>query len=202
LVLHALAALAEAGADEAVLVVNEGFAAGVEEALAAAPPALSVEIVRRTTASSLETFSIAAEHLRDAACGLVAMVDGVFAPGAAEGFGRAAAALPVDEGLIGVTDRRDDDKPLRVAFDASRSISAIGAGAEGSPWSTAGLYRLPRRAFERAPGALADGLGALRALLGELVAPAPGLRAHPLGLVIDVDRPDDLGEAERLGNAS
>jgi NDP-sugar pyrophosphorylase family protein len=202
LVLHALAALADAGADEALLVVNEGFADGVEAALAAEPPALPVELVRRTTASSLETFSVAAAQLRDAPCALVAMVDGVFAAGAATGFGRAAATLPAAEGLIGVTDRPDEDEPLRVAFDAERRISAIGRGAEGSAWSTAGLYRLPRRAFERAPGALAEGLGALRALLGELAHDRPGLRAYPLGLVIDVDRPDDLGEAERLGSAS
>lgn len=198
LVLHALAALRDAGADHAVLVVNEGFANAVEEALEESPPALPVELVRRTTASSLETFCVAAGHLLAAPSALVAMVDGVFAPGAALAFGREAAGLADDEGLIGVTDRRDDDRPLRVAFDAERRISAIGPGAEGSRWSTAGLYRLPRRAFERAPGALAEGLGALRALLGELVPGGVALRAHPLGEVIDVDRPDDLSDAERL----
>lgn len=202
LVLHALAALHDAGADHAVLVVNEGFAAGVEDVLAEMPPALTVELVRRTTASSLETFSVAAGHLQAAPCALVAMVDGVFEPGAALSFGREAAGLADDEGLIGVTARRDDDKPLRVAFDAERRISAIGPGADDSPWSTAGLYRLPLRAFERAPAALAEGLGALRALLGELVPNGVPLRAHPLGEVIDVDRPDDLGDAERLRSAS
>lgn len=202
LVLHALAALKDAGADDAVLVVNEGFAGAVAEALEESPPALPVELVRRTTASSLETFSVAAAHLLATPCALVAMVDGVFVPGAAQAFGREAAELADDEGLIGVTDRRDDDKPLRVAFDAQRRISAIGDGAEGSCWSTAGLYRLPRRAFERAPGALAEGLGALRALLGELVPDGVALRAHPLGEVIDVDRPDDLGDAERLRSVS
>jgi choline kinase len=202
LVLHALAALHDAGADHAVLVVNEGFAAAVEEALEQTPPALPVELVRRTTASSLETFSVAAERLQAAPCALVAMVDGVFEPGAAAAFGRAAAELADGEGLIGVTDRRDDDKPLRVAFDAERRISAIGPGADGSPWSTAGLYRLPRRAFERAPAALAAGFGALRMLLGELVPDGVALRAHPLGEVIDVDRADDLRDAERLRSVS
>ncbi len=202
LVLHALTALHDAGADQVVLVVNESFAAGVEKALEEEPPVLPVQLVRRTTASSLETFCVAAERLHAAPCALVAMVDGVFAPGAAAAFGREAAGLPEDQGLIGVTDHRDDDKPLRVAFDAERWISAIGPGAAGSPWSTAGLYRLPRRAFERAPAALAEGLGALRLLLGELVPSGVALRAHPLGEVVDVDRPGDLCDAKRLRGAS
>jgi len=181
------------------VVVNERDAGAVEAALRAEPPPIPVELLRRTTASSLETFSLVAERLRAESRALVAMVDGVFEPGAARRFGRAARALgEEDDGLIGVTDRRDEDRPLRVALDPEGRILAIGPGAEGSPWATAGLYLLPARAFALAPGALAEGLGALRHLLARLVPAGLRLRAERLGAVVDVDRPDDVAAAERL----
>jgi hypothetical protein len=130
------------------------------------------------------------------------MVDGVFEPGSASRFGSVArevvnaSAGDAPDGLIGVTDRRDEDRPLRVALAEGGRILAIGLGAEGSPWSTAGLYLLPERAFARA--ARAEGLGALRDLLARLIEWGIRLRAEPLGVVVDVDRPDDLAAAEIL----
>jgi len=49
---------------------------------------------------------------------------------------------------------------------------------------------------------LEEGLGALRAYLERLVEMGVALRAHPLGAVVDVDRPDDLQEAERAGEGA
>ncbi len=201
LVCHALAAVAEAGAREAVIAVNDRDADAVGSALRDDAP-IPFELVRRTTASSFETFALLAPHLRGESHALVAMVDGVFEPGAASRFGDAARELvgasaeDAPDGLIGVTDRRDEDRPLRVRLGAGGRILAIGPGAEGSPWSTAGLYLLPERAF--ASATLAEGLGALRDLLARLVGLGLRLRAEPLGVVVDVDRPDDLAAAELL----
>jgi NDP-sugar pyrophosphorylase family protein len=198
---HALSAVAEAGACEAVIAANDRDADAVGSALRDDAP-IPFELVRRTTASSFETFALLAPHLRGASHALVAMVDGVFEPGVASRFGDAArevmeaSAEDAPDGLIGVTDRRDEDRPLRVSLGAGGRILAIGPGAEGSPWSTAGLYLLPERAF--APATLAEGLGALRDLLARLVVLGLRLRAEPLGVVVDVDRPDDLAAAEIL----
>lgn len=202
LVRHALAAVAEAGAREAVIAVNDRDAEVVAAALRDDAPPIPFELVRRTTASSFETFALLAPHLRGESHALVAMVDGVFEPNAASRFGDAArevveaSAEDAPDGLIGVTDRRDEDRPLRVRLGAGGRILAIGPGAEGSPWSTAGLYLLPERAF--ASATLAEGLGALRDLLARLVVLGLRLRAEPLGVVVDVDRPDDLAAAELL----
>ncbi len=201
---HALEAALAAGAREARIAVNERDAGMVERVLEADPPALPVTILCRSTASSLETFARLAPWLREVGRhAIVAMVDGVFAPGAAAGFGRAVAGLAAapesgSEGLIGVTDRADDDAPLRVAFDAERRVRAIGPAAAGSLWASAGLYCLPARAFDLAP-APHDAAGArLREFLVGLVGAGLRLRAHLLGTVVDVDRPDDLAEAEAL----
>jgi len=209
LLYHALSAVAEAGAQEAVIGVNETDAESIQRALACEAPLIPVTLLRRSTASSLETLVFVAPHLRDGTPrSLVAMVDGVFEPGAAHGFGHEASSLGTmqdeyeAEGLIGVTNRPDEDRPLRVAFDAERRIHAIGPGAESSPYSTAGLYLLPERAFALAPSALASGLGALRAFLTLLVERGVRLRAHPLGHVVDVDRPDDVAAAECLARSA
>ncbi len=199
LLVHALRAVADAGAADAVVVVNEDFADAVRAELGRTAPPVPVQLIRRTTASSLETFAVASTELAGEPRALVAMVDGLFPPGAAARFGEAVRRLLAvgdAEGLIGVTDRRDDDRPLRVLFDADRRISAIGPGAGASSWATAGLYLFPGRAFDEAPAALESGLGALRAFMQQLVEQGARLRAHPLGDVVDVDRPDDVAAAE------
>ncbi len=202
LISHALSAVAEAGAREAVIAVNDRDADAVGSALQDDAPPIPFELMQRTTASSFETFAFLAPRLRDESHALVAMVDGIFEPGAASRFGDVARELTEvstedpPEGLIGVTDRRDEDRPLRVTFEAGGRILAIGPGAEGSPWSTAGLYLLPERAF--ASALRAEGLGALRDLLARLVGSGLRLRAQPLGVVVDVDQPDDLAAAELL----
>jgi NDP-sugar pyrophosphorylase family protein len=209
LLAHALAAVAAAGAEDAFVAVNERDAAAVERYLASAPPPLPVRLLRRSTASSLETFANVASALlaEGATHALIAMVDGVFPAGALPAFAAAAARIvggdPAGvEGLIGVTRRPDDDRPLRVLADACGRILAIGSGAGASPLATAGLYLLPERALRRGPELLADGGGALRELLSSIVREGMALVACELGDVVDVDRLDDLEAAEELAGCA
>ncbi len=206
---HALAAVAAVGATEAIVAVNERDGDAIANLLAAAVPALSVRLLRRTTASSLETFANVASALlaggdRHA---LIAMVDGVFPPGSLPTFASAAACVlrgdeAAPEGLIGVTRRPDEDRPLRVLAEPGGRILAIGPGAETSPLSTAGLYLLPERALRRGPELLEAGGGALRELLSAIVREGVVLEACDLGEVVDVDRLDDLTAAEALAGCA
>jgi NDP-sugar pyrophosphorylase family protein len=205
LLLHALAAVAAAGASEALVAVNERDAGAVEALLASAPPPLPVRCLRRSTASSLETFANVASALlaEGARHALIAMVDGVFPRGALPAFAVAAARIvrgdaAAAEGLIGVTRRPDEDRPLRVLRGARGRILAIGPGAEASPLATAGLYLLPERALRRGPELLISGGAALRELLAAIVREGMTLEACELGEVVDVDRLDDLAAAEEL----
>ena len=77
---HALSAVAEAGAREAVIAVNDRDADAVVSALRDDAPPIPFELMQRTTASSFETFAFLAPRLRDESHALVAMVDGVFEP--------------------------------------------------------------------------------------------------------------------------
>lgn len=202
---HALAAVVAAGADAVVVHTSARDAAAVAAWLRTSPCGIPVKVLERDTASSLETFARLCPELtaEDAAHALVAMVDGVFPPDGLARFARAAARIRRGdgrgaEGLVGVTRRPDDDRPLRVRTDARDRVQAIGPSAEESPLSTAGLYLLPRRALLRGPEILAAGGGALRELLSVIVREGVALEACELGDVVDVDRPDDLAAAEAL----
>ena len=205
LLAHALAAVTAAGADEIVVHVNDRDGDVVTAWLAGSAGALPVRCLRRTTASSLETFArLAPELLAGGEThALVAMVDGVFPREGLVKFARAVARIRSGaeagcEGLIGVTRRPDDDRPLRVRTGADARVLAIGPAADGSPLSTAGLYLLPRRAILRGPELLAAGGSALRELLAGVVEEGVALAACDLGEVVDVDRPDDLEAAEAV----
>lgn len=207
LLAHALAAVAQAGATEVLIAVNDRDAGAARAALAMPP--LPIRWLRRTTASSLETFSHLARALLDegAKHALIAMVDGVFAPGAPARVARATQRILrggccAPEGLVGVTRRPDDDRPLRVLCREDGTVLAIGAGAEASRLSTAGLYLFPERALRRGPELLAAGATALRELLAAIVREGILLEAVDLGDVIDVDRADDLAAAEELAGCA
>ncbi len=184
------------------IAINERDAVRAEAAVGAASPPFPLHWIRRTTASSLETFSLLVPALADGDAALVAMVDGVFPPDGLVRFAEAVARVrdgtDAMEGVIGVTARPDDDRPLRVRTDASGRVLAIGADAGAARLSTAGLYFLPRRALLRGPALLAAGGGALRELLAAIVREGVRLRACDLGAVVDVDRADDLAAAEAL----
>lgn len=205
LLAHALAAVAAAGASEVLVAVSERDADAAEALVAAAPAPMSVRWLRRTTASSLETFACVASALlaEDTRFAVIAMVDGVFPTGSLGAFAAAAARIVRGDagdtlGVVGVTRRRDEDRPLRVRADARGRVLAIGPGAEQSPLATAGIYLLPARVLRRGPELLAAGGGALRELLAAVVREGIALEACELGEVVDVDRLDDLQAAREL----
>jgi hypothetical protein len=79
----------------------------------------------------------------------------------------------------------------------SPRVTAIGAAAAGSGWATAGYYLVRATILREAAAARRDGLGALRAFLGRLHDRGYTLAALPVAGGVDVDRPSDVGEAER-----
>ena len=202
---HALAAVRTVGAQSVTVHVNDRDGDAISRWIDSRGLRGSVGVMRRTTASSLETFArLAPELVRGGEPhAIVAMVDGVFSARGLARFSQDARALASGasevEGILGVTSREDDDRPLRLRIGDRDRIVAIGRGAESSLLSTAGLYLLPRRAILRGPELLAAGGGALRELLAAIVAEGVALAACDLGEVVDVDRPDDLEAAEALG---
>ncbi|MGH7859917.1 MAG: hypothetical protein ACREQY_21535, partial [Candidatus Binatia bacterium] len=128
---------------------------------------------------------------------LLLTVDAIFAPGALAGLARAGlAAGPA--GTLAVTTFIDDEKPLHVAVDERRTVTALGVTASGSPWITSGMYFFHPVVYAHVAEARRRALGALREFLALLLEKGCRLGAFPVEQSVDVDRPEDIAVAERL----
>jgi NDP-sugar pyrophosphorylase family protein len=159
-------------------------------------PALDVEFIVKTTASSLESFR---EVVGRGPAGplLVSTVDAWCAPEDFARFAAAAARRPDDATVLAVTPLVSDEKPLWVTVHADGGIGAFGKAESGLV--TAGVYRISDRARRLAPLAR---LGRLREYLGWLLEGGEPLYAEIIETVVDVDRGLDVASAEALARAA
>jgi NDP-sugar pyrophosphorylase family protein len=151
-----------------------------------------LRIVRRTTPSSMESLFTLAPHLAGERF-LLLTVDAVFGPRLLPAF--LARATDADV-VLAVHRFVDDEKPLRVAADATGRVKALGAAAETSPFITAGLYVLEPRVFAEVEAARAAKLDALRQFFSHLLGRGYAFRAVEVEKTVDVDRPEDIAAAE------
>jgi len=196
LIEHVLGAIAAAGiADVACIFNAESEADAVEAYCRRRGTGPRLQIIRRTTPSSMESLFALAPHLGDGPF-LLLTVDAVFAPTVLRDFLAAAAAHADADVVLAVTDFVDDEKPLRLALAADGRVTAIGDNAASSPLITAGFYVFQPRVFREIDAACAAGLTALRQWLGHLCG--RGFRVYGVrtGKTVDVDRPQDIATAE------
>ncbi len=193
---HVLASIAETGAREVVVIVNEDSTAVRDHVVARAWP-FAIRWIVETTPSSMHSFLRVVETLAEAGDEgpfLLSTVDtvapaGAFARFAAEARGRGADVT------LALTDPGDDEKPLLVRLDGTR-VTAL--GGEAGPYATAGYYFVRASILREADAARADGVSALRVFLARLLARGYRLDGVPAPGSVDVDRPDDIESAEHV----
>jgi NDP-sugar pyrophosphorylase family protein len=182
---------AAAGITAITIIVNESERECVEW-VRARFPALDVDFIVKTTASSLESFR---EVTRRGPAGpmLVSTVDAWCAPEDFARFATRAASRPEDATVLAVTPYVSDEKPVWVTLDASGRLEALGEAGGGLV--TAGVYRVSDRA-RRPP--VTPALGRLRDYLGWLLRSGEPLYGEVIETVVDVDRGEDVASAEAL----
>jgi NDP-sugar pyrophosphorylase family protein len=195
LIAHVTRALVGSGIRRIAMVLNSRGKA-VEEYCRRSFPQIEWSVAYRDTAHSLETFTVLRDVLLPAPF-LLSTVDALAHPEAVRCFTSLAGARR-EVVVLGVTDWVDDEKPLWVRFDRDGSVTALGEAARGSGWVTAGLYRMMPAVFSFLDGPKGRGFRALREFLHHTLASGGDVAALPVGKVVDVDRPADLLEAERL----
>lgn len=195
---HVLGSVAAAGIGEVACIFNaEPESDAVEAHCRDAFPHLDLQVVRRTTPSSMESLFALAPHLR-ADPFLLLTVDAICGPLVVPALLQGFAEHPDADGVLAVHGFIDDEKPLRVRTDAAQRITAIGAAAADSRLITAGLYVFTPRIFDEIPAARAAGYTALREFLSHLCAHGYPLFAAQVPKTVDVDRPEDIVAAEEL----
>lgn len=187
-----LRGLAEAGFPAATVIFNESIAAACSDVIRAAFPEMRLDVIRRGTRSSYESFLAVVPA--DTACTMiVSTVDAMMPPGTLRDFVRAASGRPRGSLVLGVTDHIDDEKPLYVACDGDGRITSL--GRDPTRYVTCGVYCFPAalchaRAGEHHPS--------LRRFLGALVEDGVPAYAVDCGRTVDVDHPEDIADAESL----
>jgi NDP-sugar pyrophosphorylase family protein len=196
LIERVLRSVAQAGIHEVACILNaETESDAVEDHCRRVLPELQLHIVRQTTASSMESVFALAPQLHGGRF-LLLTVDAVFGPAVLPLLLQSVTRFPDADGVLGVHDYIDDEKPLRLRVDTDGHITAIGPKAGDSGLITAGLYVFAPRIFAEIDAARAAGCGALRGFLAHLCERGYRLHAARLPKTVDVDRPEDIAVAE------
>ena len=189
-----LGAVAAVGVREVACIFNQD-ADEVEAHCRRSTHGLDLQIIRRTTPSSMESLFTLAPYLGDEPF-LLLTVDAVFAPAVLRDFLAGAARHANADGVLAMTDFVDDEKPLRLAVDADGRVTALGPAAATSAQITAGFYVFHPRLFAEIEVARAAKFNALRQWLIHLQGRGYRLYGAAVGSTVDVDRPQDIAIAE------
>ena len=157
-------------------------------------PHLDLDIIVKTTASSLESFLEVTGHLGSNPA-LISTVDAWCYEKDFVSFVRAATQYPSDALVLGVTPFVDDERPLWVQLDPTGRVTSL--GEKSGNVVTTGMYLVPPRIRRLS---VPDGMGRLREFLTWVVKEGLPVYAVLIHTVVDVDRPEDVATAEKLEN--
>ncbi|OGR88507.1 MAG: hypothetical protein A3J74_05140 [Elusimicrobia bacterium RIFCSPHIGHO2_02_FULL_57_9] len=185
--------LRQAGiSDFTVLFNSKGRA--VSKDLEACFPKIRWSFLVADTASSWESFRLICQDMaRRANRFVISTVDSLIPPAEAARFTREMESRGVDAGLA-LTGFIDDEKPLWAQIGADGSIAALGQQVRHRVHATSGLYYMTARLARRMPETAAH--NCLRRYWTALVSSGARVGGVVLSKTIDVDRPQDIKEAE------
>lgn len=164
-----------------------------------------VQLVVKTTPSSMHSFSELGRLLRGNGRFIVTTVDTIFHPSDFSRYVAAYEAAPGDvEGMMAVTSFVDDEKPLYVeARESDKEIVAF-RDTPAEPESgirefvSGGIYGLSDAAVDVLEDCLDRGVSRMRNYQRALVEAGLHLRAYDMGKIIDVDHAGDIRKAEEF----
>ena len=199
LIEHVLVSMAEAGATEVVVIINEDSVA-VRDHVTTSKWPFALRWIVETTPSSMHSFLRLIETLAadgDDGPFLLSTVDTVAGPQTYAQFMTEARRQKDAAVILALTSPGSDEKPLLVRCAPGNSrVLAIGAAAAPSVHATAGIYAIRGSILREAEAARRDGIDALRIFLWRLLDRGYHLAGIPIAQSIDVDRPDDIRTAE------
>lgn len=182
-----------AGIQDFTVILNTRGGA-VSESLLSAFPKASWDFRVADTASSWESFRLVARALSKRTGNfLMSTVDSLISPEDVARFAREMGSRDAPAGLA-LTSFVDDEKPLWADLGPEGLVRALGPQARSSRHVTAGLYYLTRDLAQKMPEASAH--RSLRQYWTSLVATGLPVAGVVLTKTLDVDRPEDLLEAE------
>ena len=157
-------------------------------------------LVVKTTPSSMHSFFELSPHLTDGPF-CMTTVDTIFRPEEFKSYIRAvrqAVERGEADGMMGVTDYIDDEKPLYVDTDESLNITGVLDRSSSCRFISGGIYGLTASAIETLQGCMERGESRMRNFQRALVADGRRLKAYPFTKVLDIDHASDIQKAEQF----
>lgn len=193
------------GASRICVIVNEHMTEVREylESLRAAS-SVRIDLVVKTTPSSMHSFYELASILRGGGRFIVTTVDTIFREDDFAGYVRAYGAAPEDvDGMMALTSFVDDEKPLYVETGSDMDIKAFQdtPSPDGSEWDeyvSGGIYGLGDKSADVLEECLREGVSRMRNYQRALVAAGLRLKGYDMGKIIDVDHAEDIRKAEEF----
>lgn len=200
LIEHVIRNFLAAGIRSLVIIFNEDER-DCEEWVRARFSELDLQIIVKTTASSLESFREVAARLGPGRA-VVSTVDAWCRAEDFVEFVREAGRRPAEATVLAVTPFVADERPLWVRMDESGRVTSLGGDA--GDVVTAGMYVIPERVrrLTLPAGAKPEGAARLRDFLAWLVVKGEPVHGVRIPIVVDVDRGEDVALAEELARRS
>ena len=188
------------GADKVVIIINNESPLTKEHlAKLQAEAEIPLEVVVKTTPSSMHSFYELSRYLKDDRFCLTT-VDTIFRE---EEFSRFIDAFKAFEGdgMMAVTDYIDDEKPLYIGTDEDRNITGFYDTLQpDTRYISGGIYCLSPNSIVTLENCRAQGIARRRNLQRQLVADGLRLKAYPFSKILDVDHAGDIVKAEAFLN--
>lgn len=156
-----------------------------------------LKIVSKTTPSSMHSFYELLNVMKPEDKFIVTTVDTVFRSDDFKRYANYFNNAPDDiDGVMGVTDYIDDEKPLYIETDSRDSIVAFNDAPEDRyKYISAGIYGLRSEVLPVLGECIGSGVGRMRNFQRKLLEKGFNLKAFNLGKVFDVDHLSDIEKA-------
>lgn len=188
------------GAEQIVIIINNEVQMTknhLAELKAKSP--VPVEVVVKTTPSSMHSFFELSRYLKDDKFCLTT-VDTIFGE---DEFSKYITEFKSSDkdGLMAVTDYIDDEKPLYISTDENLKITGFhDTMTEGCKYISGGIYCLTPKAVSTLERCIEKGMSRMRNFQRELFADGLDLKAYPFTKILDVDHVSDIAKAEEFLN--
>jgi NDP-sugar pyrophosphorylase family protein len=187
------------GASEVAVICNEQMTEVRDHLLAVQQTCrLPLRLVVKSTPSSMHSMWELSPWLGDGPF-VLTTVDTIFREEEFDAFVQTFTGLlgtGEADGLMGVTDYIDDEKPLYVSTDDHLWISAFLDQCDSPRYVSGGIYALTPRSLDTLRDCVAQGEQRMRNFQRALLRDGHRLKAWPFSKVLDVDHASDIQKAE------
>lgn len=187
------------GAAEVYVIVNDRHPSTTEHLQQLQQQGWPLKFIVKTTPSSMHSLYELRELLEDDEPYVLTTVDTVFREADFQRYVKALEQMldsGAADGLMGVTEYVDDEKPLYVTTDDSLNIRAFLDDCPDARYISGGIYGLTPRSLDVLRDCVERGESRMRNFQRALLADGLRLKAWPFRQVFDIDHASDIAKAE------